>query len=156
MQICPSCHLAGASPLPLGRAWGISSQLLQSLPSYWTFSDLGHGVSPHGCSSADHLTGLSLTLAMGYLLTAAPAPTILLDFLWPWLWGISSWLLQRLPSYWTFSDLGCGVSPHSCSSATQLPYLNTGRCLMLLGLLLAPWFPHQWLRHLAELPNHSF
>ena len=26
--------------------WGISSQLLQHLPSYWGFSDLGHGVSP--------------------------------------------------------------------------------------------------------------
>ena len=52
MQICPSYHLAGASPLPLGRAW----------------------VSPHSHSSAYHLTGVSLTLDMGYLLRAAPAP----------------------------------------------------------------------------------
>ena len=33
----------------------------------------GHGVSPHSCSSACHLTGVSLTLDMGYLLMAAPA-----------------------------------------------------------------------------------
>ena len=28
--------------------WGISSQPLQHLPSYWGFSDLGRAVSPHG------------------------------------------------------------------------------------------------------------
>ena len=43
MQIRPSYHLAGASPLPLD---------------------------------------------VGYLLTAAPAPTILLGFLRPWTWGM--------------------------------------------------------------------
>ena len=32
-------------------------------------------------------------LDMGYLLTATPAPTILLGFLWPWTWAISSWPL---------------------------------------------------------------
>ena len=36
-------------------------------------------------------------------------------------------LSQRLPSYWDFSDLGCGVSPLSCSPiqhhvATAIPY----------------------------------
>ena len=41
-----------------------------------------------------HLTGASpLRLDVWYLPTAAPAPTILLGFLWPWTWGISSWLL---------------------------------------------------------------
>ena len=50
---------------------GISSQLLQSLPSYWGFSDLGHGVSLHGCSSK--VQPLLLTLDEGYLLIAAPA-----------------------------------------------------------------------------------
>ena len=54
---------------------------------------LGHGVSPHSCSSAPHLTGVSLILDVGYVLTAAPAPTILLGFLWSWTWGISSHLL---------------------------------------------------------------
>ena len=69
--------------------WGISSQPLQHLPSYWSFSNLGHGVSPqgwfskvqlpapdlrrgisiHGCSS--EAQALLLTLDVGYLLMAA-------------------------------------------------------------------------------------
>ena len=32
---------------------------------------------------------------MGHLLTAIPGPTVLLGFLWPWMWGFSSQLLQR-------------------------------------------------------------
>ena len=43
---------------------GVSSQLLQRLPSYWGFSDLGHGVSPHNHSSQGQL--LFLTLDVGY------------------------------------------------------------------------------------------
>ena len=44
-------------------------------------------------------------------------PTILLGLLLsPWTWGISSQPLQCLLSYWGFSDLGCGVSPHGRSS----------------------------------------
>ena len=54
----------------LGRG-GISSQLLHCLPSYWGFSDLGHGVSPHGRSS--EAQPRRLTLDMGYLFTSAPA-----------------------------------------------------------------------------------
>ena len=42
---------------------GIVSQMFQCLPSYWGFSDLGHGVSPQSHCS------------------------------WPWKWGISSWPL---------------------------------------------------------------
>ena len=42
------------------------------LPSCWGFSFvLGCGVSLHSCSSTYHLTGVSLTLDVGYLLTAA-------------------------------------------------------------------------------------
>ena len=42
-------------------------------------------------------------------------PTILLRLLLcPWTWDISSHLLQSLPSYWCFSDLGLGVSPLGC------------------------------------------
>ena len=42
------------------------------LPSCWGFSfALGCGVSPHSQSSTYHLTGVSLTLDVGYLLTAA-------------------------------------------------------------------------------------
>ena len=81
---------------------------------------LGHGVSPHSHSSAYHLTGVSLTLDMGYLLTA-PAPEF------GWGGGIFSHsllltldvgylLTARIP------DLVCGLSllaapvPHSCCS----------------------------------------
>ena len=52
--------------------WAISSQLLQSLPSYWGFSDLGHGVSPHDRSSEAQPPLLALNIE--YLLTAAPGP----------------------------------------------------------------------------------
>ena len=66
----------------LWREWGlILNANSPLLPSFWGFSfALGCGVSPqplqHLC-----LTGVSLTLDMGYLLTAAPAPTVLLGFL---------------------------------------------------------------------------
>ena len=46
-----------------------SDALLQHLPSYLGFSYLGHGVSPHGCSSKAQQ--LLLTLDEGYLLTTA-------------------------------------------------------------------------------------
>ena len=42
----------------------------------------------------------------------------------PWTLGISSRQLQRLPSYWGFSDLGREVSPHSWSREAQ-PVLLT-------------------------------
>ena len=47
-----------------------SDALSQHLPSYLGFSYLGHRVSLHGCSSKAQ--PLLLTLAKGYLLTAAP------------------------------------------------------------------------------------
>ena len=47
-----------------------SDAFLQHLPSYLGFSYLGHGVSPHSCSSKAQL--LLLTLDEGYLLTTAP------------------------------------------------------------------------------------
>ena len=47
-----------------------SDALLQHLPSYLGFSDLGCGVSLHSCSSKAQ--PLLLTLDKGYLLTAAP------------------------------------------------------------------------------------
>ena len=40
-------------------------------------------------------------------------PAILLGFLWPWVWGISSQLLQQSTA--VAPDLGYGVSPLSCS-----------------------------------------
>ena len=47
-------------------------------------------------------------------------PIILLGFLLPWMWGISSWLLQ--PSGAAAPDFGCGA--FSCSGAEQLPFLG--------------------------------
>ena len=41
-------------------------------------------------------------------------PTVLLGFLLPWSWGISSQLLKQSAA--TAPYLGRGVSPHSCSS----------------------------------------
>ena len=46
--------------------WGISSQLLQCLTSFWDFSDLGRGVSPQGCSSEAQPP--FLTFDVGYLI----------------------------------------------------------------------------------------
>ena len=58
----------------LWREWGLILIVnLPLLPSYWGCSfALGRGVSPHSCSSASRLTGVSLTLDVGYLLTASP------------------------------------------------------------------------------------
>ena len=59
----------------LWQEWGlILNMYLPLLPSCWGFSfALGCGVSPHSHSSAYRLTGVSLTLDMGYLLMATPA-----------------------------------------------------------------------------------
>ena len=58
--------------------WGlILNVILPLLPSCQGFSFAhGHGVAPNSCSSAYHLTGVSLTLDVGHLswLLAAPAP----------------------------------------------------------------------------------
>ena len=50
-------------------AWGIFSQLLQHLLSYWCFSDLGRWVSP--CGQYSEVKLLLLTLDIGYLLLVA-------------------------------------------------------------------------------------
>ena len=95
--------------------WGLILNANSSLlPSCWSFSfAFRHGVSPHSRSSASHLTEVSLTMDVGYLLTAGPAKQTTPDlgrgvsppshFSWPWMWGIS---LQ------------------GCSSKTQLPLLT--------------------------------
>ena len=48
-KFAPPTTLLGLLLCPLRL--GISSNPLQCLPSYWGFSDLGRGVSPHGCST---------------------------------------------------------------------------------------------------------
>ena len=82
----PGVHKVCLSPLndwqECGLILNVNSPLL---PSYWGFS----------------------FALWGYFLTAAPARTVLLGFLWPWMWGISSQLhhssATQLPSesdYW--------------------------------------------------------
>ena len=80
-----------------------------------------------------HFAGASpLPLDLGYLLTTTPVPTVLLGFLWPWMWGFSTRLVQQAqPLLLTLDveyysrllqlsagatlDLGHGVSPLSRS-----------------------------------------
>ena len=83
MQFCLSlCGFLGlAHTRSVGALWaslagmGFDSKCeLPLLPSCWGFSfALGHGVSPHSSSSTYHLTGVSLTLDVGYLQMAGPA-----------------------------------------------------------------------------------
>ena len=71
--------------------WGLILNMnLPLLLSCWDFScALGRGVSPHSCSSAYRVTGVSLTLDTGYLFIAAPVKYRLHS--WPWMWGAFSW-----------------------------------------------------------------
>ena len=68
---------------PLWWEWGPTRNANSPLlPSCWGFAfALGHGVSPHSRCITYHLTGVSLTLDMGYLLTAtgSRAAQLLLD-----------------------------------------------------------------------------
>ena len=59
----------------LWREWGLILKVNSPLLlSWWGFSfALGCGISPHSLSNAYHLTGVSLTLDMGYLHMAGPA-----------------------------------------------------------------------------------
>ena len=59
----------------LWQDWSLILKVnLPLLPSCWGFSfALGGGVSLHSRFSTYHLTGVSLTLDLGYLLTANPA-----------------------------------------------------------------------------------
>ena len=81
----------------LWREWGLILNMISPLlPSCWGFSFArGCAVSPHRHSSTYHLTGVSLTLDMRYLLTAGPAKCSHRS--WPWTWGISSWPLASPP-----------------------------------------------------------
>ena len=70
----PGPHKVHLSPLSISGGNGVW---------FWTWIRLFY-----------HLAGAApLPLDIGYLLTAAPVCTVLLGFLWPWMWGISSWLL---------------------------------------------------------------
>ena len=58
-------------------------------------------------------------------------PTILLGFLLPWTWGISSWLLQQSTAT-APSCLGRSVSPHGCHS---WPWTWGSSCATQMSLL---------------------
>ena len=93
----------------LWREWGLILNVnLPLLPSCWGFSfALGCGVFPHSRFSAYCLTGVFLTLDVGYLHKASPVKRSRCP--WPCTWGISSRLYQR--SAGTAPDLGRGISP---------------------------------------------
>ena len=54
--------------------WGVSSQPLQCLPSYWGFSDLGHWVSPHSWYSEAQVLLLTLDVGRSSRSLATPVP----------------------------------------------------------------------------------
>ena len=69
-------------------------------------------------------------------------PTVLLGLLLcPWTWGIPSQPLQRLPSYWGLSDVGCGSSPHGQSSEAQLMLLPWTWGVSRAQALVNRWVP---------------
>ena len=113
-----------AAPLPLWQAIAepdlcrrcSNTVLSQSLWGLWVLvctrfvwalgASLGEMGFDSKCEFAPPtiLLGLLLCPWVWGILTAAPAPTILLGFLWPWTWNISSWLLQWSTA--TVPDLG--------------------------------------------------
>ena len=103
------------------QVWGlILNANSPLLPSCWGFSfAFGHGVSPHSCSSTYHLTGISLTMDVGYLLTASPAKHS--HHSWPWTWGISYWLLH-------------GWIAAACHSSTHSHHFLIQPCFLVSGL----------------------
>ena len=63
-EFAPPTVLLGLRLCPC--AWGISSQPLQCLPSYWGFSDLERGVSPLRRSLLQNHAELGLACALTY------------------------------------------------------------------------------------------
>ena len=64
-------------------------------------------------------------------------------------WGlILNVISSLLPSYWGFSALGCGVSPHSCSCAMQSHndlYFQGTRChFFFLFFFFFLWYVGYW------------
>ena len=68
----PGAHKVCLSSLSIWWVWRLILNVISSpLPSFWGFSfALGCGISPHSHSSTCCLTGVSLTLDVGYLLMA--------------------------------------------------------------------------------------
>ena len=118
-------------------------------PLHRDLSDLGDPIW-HGLVSlsqtrlwstwSDWLVVCDCGFSLSALWCPLSAPTVLLEFLIPWTWGISSWLLQQSAA--AAPDLGCGLAPrsHSCAVAATTPVpsqplllcLNT--CFQFYGL----------------------
>ena len=58
---------------------------------------------------SDRLVFYDCGFSLSALWCPLSAPTVLLGFLLPWMWGISSWLLQQSTA--AAPCVGCGVSP---------------------------------------------
>ena len=99
LQWTTFCQTSPPWPTHLGwphRAWLSFTELgLRSVWLDWlVFCNYGFSVSGLWCPLA--------------------TPTILVGFLLPWTWGISSWLLQKSAAVAPY--LGRGLSPHCCPS----------------------------------------
>ena len=62
----------------------------------------------------DWLVFCDCAFGVSALWSPLATPTILVGFLLPWTWGISSWLLQKSAAVAPY--LGRGLSPHCCPS----------------------------------------
>ena len=103
----PYPGLLHPEPLPLRQATADLNPTgdAQTQPVSVSVGSLGPGVHKV-CLSPLSLAGMEFDFKSEF----AP-PTILLGFLLcPWRWGVSSQMLQHLPSYWGFTDLARGVS----------------------------------------------
>ena len=63
---------------------------------------------------SDWLVFCDYGISVSALWCPLATPTVLLGFLLPWMWGVSSWLLQQSAA--TAPYLGRGVSSHGCPS----------------------------------------
>ena len=109
LPLLPSCWGLSFAP-----GHGVSSQLHQSLPSYWGFSDIGRGVSPHSHSSKALLLGCGISqLLLSH--TAAATSSVVQPLLAPELRGsspITSWKIdgETMETVTDFIFLGCKVT----------------------------------------------
>ena len=82
---------------------------------------------------SDWLVFCDYGLSVSALWCPLATPTVLLGFLLPWTWDISSWLLQQ--STVTAPYLGRGLSSHGCPSWSWMwhPILKAASWKQLLG-----------------------
>ena len=90
-------------------------------------------------------------------------PTIFLEFLWPWMWGMSSWLLHAVqPPFqccsWKVQQYWNRVLPDVQAGFIYLFIFCAGRCwfyfyffnlILFFNFTILYWFCHisKWIRH---------